>query len=102
MAKKKKIKGAFEYGPHAVDLVWERRVLDAIDAFGDYDIQKSRIRIDPSQRKNKRDETIVHELMHIAAYAGSVTLEERDVKVLAGFLSQLLQPYLDLPDPGGG
>lgn len=98
---KKKIKGAFEYGPHAIDLVWERRILDAAKAFGDNHIEKSRVRIDPSQLKSIRDETIIHELVHIASFAGAVPLEERDVKTLAGFLAQMLKPYLRLPDPKG-
>lgn len=81
-------------GPHTIEIVREDMRREGLKGQACY--EDHCIRIDDSLTGVDLGEVLIHEALHMASDAAGFSLEEHQVKSTAQFLTQILNPWLDV------
>ncbi len=89
-----------DLGPHKIAIVREDMRKEGLLGQARYD--DSVVRLDAALVGMPLTETLVHEVLHLAADAVNFDLPETAIKPMAIFVTQMLAPLLDLSPIEGG
>lgn len=84
-------------GPHSIEIEFESEETSSADVYGQYHPKRALVQISNTVPKATQQETLLHELIHVAWEHSSLTVTDYDQELVARALSLPLLMILQNP-----